>query len=186
MAGAHQLATAPNRRTVARNTTGKLQTNDSSKMKSLFTVILTSAFLVSFGQATWKSLDDFPKKWIKVERDSLGYLVYDPCNGGTPMITIDSGYVTIYWQLDSPNSLVINKFIRLVGNRSFYMNAADKGVNCEFTVEVKNDTQKLILWSFDDFKWVMTPYENKSEFRQVNNPCLTEMKTEKQFLPVEF
>jgi len=142
--------------------------------------------LTSFGQTTWKSLDDIPKKWIMLERDSLGYLVYDPCNGGTPVITIDSGYVTIYWRLDAPSKLVINKFTRLTGNRSFYINAADQGGNMEFTAILKNDRQVLALWTFGDFKWVMTPYENKEKFRQVDNPCPTEMKPENQFLPVEY
>lgn len=155
-------------------------------MKSFLTTLLISASLVSFGQNTWKSLDDIPKKWIKVERDSLGYLVYDPCNGGAPIITIDSGYVTIYWQLDGPSKLVINKYTRLTGNRSFYINTADEGGNIEFTAVLKNDKLKLVLWTFGDFKWVMTPYENKEEFRQLKNPCPTEMKPEKQFLPVEF
>lgn len=155
-------------------------------MKRFLTTILISASLVSFGQTNWKSLDDIPKKWIMVERDSLGYLVYEPCNGETPIITIDSGYVTIYWQLDGSSKLVINKFTRLTGNRSFYINAADEGENMEFTAMLKNDKQKLVLWTFGDYKWVMTPYENKEEFRQVDNPCPTEMKPEKQFLPVEF
>ncbi|HNP48831.1 MAG TPA: hypothetical protein PKK99_02800 [Bacteroidia bacterium] len=155
-------------------------------MKSFLTTILVSASLFTFGQTTWKSIDDIPKKWILVERDSLGYLIYDPCNGGTPIITIDNGYVTIYWQLDGPSKLVINKFTRLTGNKSFYINASDEGGNMEFSAVLKNDKEKLALWTFGDFKWVMTPYENKVEFRQVNNPCPTEMKPEKQFLPVEF
>lgn len=121
-----------------------------------------------------------------VERDSLGYLVYDPCDGGTPMITIDSGYITIYWQLDAPTKFVINKFTRLTGNRSFYINAAAEDGNMEFTVEIKNGKQKLVLWTFGDFKWVMTPLRFKNLFRQVNNPCPTEKKPEKQFLTVEF
>jgi hypothetical protein len=155
-------------------------------MKSFLTTILISASIFSFGQATWKSLDDIPKKWIMVERDSLGYLVYDPCNGGTPIITIDSVYVTIYWQLDVPSKLVINKFTRLAGNKSFYIDAVDERGNMEFTAILNNDQQKLVLWTFGDFKWVMTPYENKEEFRHVDNPCPTEMKPEKQFLPVKF
>jgi hypothetical protein len=155
-------------------------------MNKFLTIILMTITLTSFGQTTWKSLDDIPKKWIMLERDSLGYLVYDPCNGGTPVITIDSGYVTIYWRLDAPSKLVINKFTRLTGNRSFYINAADQGGNMEFTAILKNDRQVLALWTFGDFKWVMTPYENKEKFRQVDNPCPTEMKPENQFLPVEY
>ena len=139
-------------------------------MKCTLTIILMTIGLTSFGQTTWKSLEDIPKKWIKVERDSLDYLVYDPCNGGTPIIAIDSGYVTIYWQLDGPSKLVINKFTRLKGDRSFYISAADDGGNMEFSATIKNDKQKLFLWTFGDFKWVMTPYENKVKFRHVDNP----------------
>jgi len=119
-------------------------------MKRFLTTILISASLVSFGQTNWKSLDDIPKKWIMVERDSLGYLVYAPCNGETPIITIDSGYVTIYWQLDGPSKLVINTFTRLTGNRSFYINAADEGGNMEFTARLNSGKRKLVICNFGD------------------------------------
>jgi len=155
-------------------------------MKKLLTILIITISLTSICQTTWESLDEIPAKWIMVERDSLGYLVYEPCNGGTPMITIDSGYVTVYWQLEAPSKFAINKFTRLKGNKSFYISAGGEDGNLEFTAFMKDDNQNLVLWTFGDFKWVMTPYENKKMFRQIDNPCPTEMKPEKQFLPVEY
>lgn len=153
-------------------------------MNRLLISLIMSASLTSFGQLAWKNLSDISKIWIKV--DSTGYLVYKPCNGSTPVITIDSGCVTIHWQLDGPSKLVINKFTRMTDNKSFYINAAEEGGNIEFTAEIKNAKQQLVLWTFGNNKWVMIPFEQKEKFRQVDNPCPTEMKHEKQFLPVEF
>lgn len=165
---------------------GPVKQSTNKKMRNLLTLLLLFTSLTSFGQMSWKSRNDIADKWIMVERDSAGYLVYDPCNGSTPMITIENGYINIYWQLDAPSKLVINKFTRLKGNKSFYVNASDEGVNLEFNVEIKDAKQKLALWTFGEFKWVMTPFEYKSKFRQVDNPCRTVMKPEKQFLPVEY
>lgn len=53
-------------------------------MKKLLTLLLIVISLTSLSQTTWDSLRDIPSKWIMVERDSIGYLVYDPCNGETP------------------------------------------------------------------------------------------------------
>jgi hypothetical protein len=155
-------------------------------IKLLALLFLTTMSLISFGQAKWKSLNDIPTKWIKTERDNRGYLVYDPCDGGTPRIYMDSGYITIYWQVESPSRYAMNKFTRLEGNKAFYISASDKKGNITFTAEIKNGKQHLVLWSFGDYKWVMTPLKFKSKFRQVNNPCATEKKPEKEFLKVEF
>lgn len=155
-------------------------------MKNFLILLLITISLTSFSQTTWNSIRDIPRMWIMVERDSIGYLVYDPCNGGTPMISIDSGYVTVYWRLDAPRKLVINKFIKLKGKQSFFINAADEFGNIVFTATMKDEKQKLVLWTFDDRKWVMTPFDNKKSFRYVDNPCPNEMKPEKQFLPLEY
>lgn len=155
-------------------------------MNRTLALLFVVSTLTSFGQTSWKSVNDIPRKWIMVERDSSGYLIYDPCNGGTPMITMDSGYITVFWQLDAPDKLVINKFTGQAGNRSFYINAVGGGRNMEFTAAIKDDKQYLVLWTFGGHKWVMVPFEWKDKLRQVDNPCHTQMKVEKQFLPVEF
>lgn len=164
-------------------------------MPLLFSIILSVFSLAISGQksdkpktfpSSWKSIGDIQKKWIMLERDSLGYVVYNPCDGGTPRIYIDSGYVTIYWQLDGPSKLSIDKFTRLRGNQAFYMNATNESGTIDFTVEIKDAKRKLVLWTFGGMKWVMTPVEQAKYFRQVNNPCRDEKKPEKQFLGVEF
>lgn len=156
------------------------------RFKSVIIGFLSLISLAIFGQKTWPNLNDIPKKWIKLERDSSGYLLYKPCNGGTPVITIDSGYVTIYWQLDAPEKLAIEKFTRLKGNNAFYINAANQNISIDFNAEIKDDKKELILWRFMDNKWIMTPFDNRERFRFIENPCPTEMKPEKQFLPIEY
>ena len=136
--------------------------------------------------STWTSLAAIPHHWIKLERDSLGYLIYSPCDGGTPRIYIDSGYVKIYWQIGGPDRYSIDKFTRLKGNRSFYIGTLMDTQFVEFTAEIKDPKRKLVLWTFYDMKWVMTPVEDTTDFRLVDNPCPHQMLPEKKFLPVEF
>ncbi|MBX7225497.1 MAG: hypothetical protein K1X55_05670 [Chitinophagales bacterium] len=154
------------------------------KNSILFVFIIFS--FQAYAQSGWHSLNEIPKNWTMVERDSLGYLVYNPCNGNTPKITIDSGYITIFWQLDAPTKLSIDKFAIIIGNKSFYINTYDDGESTEFTASLKDNQQQLVLWTFGDFKWVMIPAELENSFRTIDNPCPNEMKQEKSFLPLEF
>ena len=150
----------------------------------IFFFMLISTFATA--QTDWKALGEIQQEWTLVERDSLGYLVYYPCNGNTPRITIDSGYITIFWQLEAPARLAIDTFSRLKGNTSFYINAYDDVESIEFTASLKDEQQQLVLWTFGDFKWVMIPTELENRFRTIDNPCPNQMKPEKSFLPVEF
>ncbi len=154
-------------------------------MKYLLTIVLLLASFSIFGQLKWKDINDIPDKWVMLERDSVDYLVYSPCNGSTPKISIDKNYIVIFWQLDAPDTLSINKFTIGKDNKSFYI--TDRNGNSIVTVEIKDAKRKLVLWSFSgDNKWVMTPQEFSEDFRKIKNPCPTEMKPEKQFLPIEF
>jgi hypothetical protein len=152
----------------------------------LLPLLLTLLSLALQAQSSWKSVDDIPKRWGILERDSSGYIIYNPCNGGTPRITLDSGVVTVYWQLDAPSKLHITKFTLQDGKRSFNISANNEDEKMEFNATIKKETPLLVLWQFGDYKWVMTDDEHKANFRIVDNPCPTEMKREKQFLPVEF
>jgi len=155
-------------------------------MDKILTMALVLFTLTSFAQTTRNGLDKIPKKWILLEKDSIGYLVYDPCNGDTPMIVIDNNYVTIYWQIDAPSKYAIMKFTSQSGNKKFLIDASNESGSIAFSVVIKDGKQKINLWTFQDIKWVMTPFDNRNNFRQVNNPCPAEMKSEKEFLPVEF
>jgi hypothetical protein len=158
----------------------------SSKTLIYLSLLLTLLSLTLQAQSSWKIVDDIPKRWGMLERDSSGYIIYNPCDGGTPRIRLDSGFVTVYWQLDAPSKLHINKFTLLDGNRSFNIIASNEEEKMEFNATIKKETPLLVLWQFGDYKWVMTDDEHKANFRIVDNPCPTEMKREKQFLPVEF
>ena len=132
-----------------------------------------------------------PHKWIKCQRDSAGYPIYSPCNGGTPRIYIEKNYLTVYWQVDGPSKYSIQKFVADSNNKSFHFYVTLEGDTSHFSsvfdVEVKDPKRHLYLWKGDyGMRWVMTPVEYKDKFRQVDNPCPVDMKPEKQFLPVEF
>ena len=129
-------------------------------------LLLTLLSLTLQAQSSWKNVDNIPKSWGMLERDSIGYVVYNPCNGGTPRITLDSGFVTVYWQLDAPSKLHINKFTLQDGNRSFNIIASNEEENMEFNATTKNESPLLVLWQFGDYKWVMTDNEYKTRTSQ--------------------
>lgn len=134
----------------------------------------------------WKVVKDIPQTWIKLELDSAGYIVYKPCDGNTPMITIHKGHITVYWALDGPSRYSINKYTASTNKKTFSIDCKNEAGSDVFNIDIKDEKKKIVLWTFACNKWVMTPFKFKDEFRQVDNPCHGEMKPEKPFLPVEF
>ena len=142
----------------------------------------------------WTSLNKFPKEWTQVERDSIGYLVYDPCSGGTPRIKIKSDSITIIWPLEFEKHPVEN--FNRVNDTTFTIQYSRKDFTNEITskdqfeIKVVDYKRKLILWKWklydEEIKWIMTPDNHANSFRQVNNPCPHDKIPEKVFLPIEF
>lgn len=168
---------------------------EHSSMKNFLTVILLITSLSSYGQMKWKSVDDVPKQWITLERDSVGYLIYKPCDGSTARMTIDSTYITVYWQLDAPDKLLIDKFTTGADNKSFYIHATYDNCKIDFNVKIVDIKRKLVLWKFKfncnneggfEEKWLMTSTEFTDKFRLIDNPCGSIKIAEKYFLPIEF
>lgn len=135
----------------------------------------------------WKSLNAIQKEWIKVEKDKEGYLIYEPCDGNTETIKIEGARLTINWRIENPQKLELEKFTRLTKNDAFRADAHDYENKKEFEIKAKIvDYQNgIVLWEFDDIKWLMTPKENYTSFRIVKNNCKTEKKKELEFLPIE-
>lgn len=147
----------------------------------------------------------FPNSWTMLERDSIGYLVYAPCDGSTPKIYIEKDSTLILqWQLEKSEFKI--KEITKTKNNIYLINcygtfenntliANDQ--NIIFQIKLVDKKRNLYLWSWltdfgehlnimDTTKWVMTPTKYVDKFRKIDNPCPTEMKVEKRFLPIEF
>lgn len=145
----------------------------------------------------WTNISDVNDSWISLERDDKGYLIYKPCNGSTPRIVIDSGVIAIHWQLDAPDKFRIEKFTAVKDPQGILFSGYNHEIQAQFMAEVVNPQSKLVLWTWTtywdkapgekgEYKWLTTPAKFEKEFRVVDNPCPTEMKVEKQFLPIEF
>jgi hypothetical protein len=135
---------------------------------------------------TWKSLDAIQKEWIKIEQDEKGYLIYDPCDGATPTIKFDEGYIVINSGLESAK-FNYEKFTRFTGNASFRLNAYNTESKTWFEIKAKiiDNKKGIVLWEFSGVKWLMTPIENKEKFRTIKNNCPTKKRKELKFLPVK-
>jgi hypothetical protein len=135
--------------------------------------------------------------WVKLERDTEGYLIYDPCNGTTTSITIAPNTAIFDLSQETPDTLKIASInilnatntIQFIASRDNYsVNAVLKSIDLD---------QKLWL-----LKWELTPKyqpnnirkgkmmvtkrEFVKDFRFVDQPCDHERVAEKEFLPIEF
>ncbi len=147
----------------------------------------------------------FSKNWTMLEKDTIGYLVYDPCDGATPTINIKGNDVLIVqWQLEIMKYKIrrltqinANDFLFSCDN-TFQNDISNFGEpDITFQVRLVDKIKKIYLWTWvteigegikvkDTTRWVMTPTRYSAGFRKVNNPCPTEKKKEKVFLPIEF
>lgn len=143
----------------------------------------------------WNNLSGMSKHWVKLERDADGYLVYDPCDGDTPRLEIDSARIEFHFIWDDPYTFKIGHVagtLTKAGLTVFGSGAIGTVTANANLVDPKNH---LVLWAFEindkqtgssSFKWLMTPKEHEKEFRHIDNPCPTEKIPEKVFLPIEF
>lgn len=135
---------------------------------------------------TWKSLNVIQKEWIKVERDEKGYLIYDPCDGATPTIKLEKGYLVINSGFES-EKFSYEKFTRLTDNNAFRLDVGNPETKTSFEVKAKIIDYKngIVLWEFSSVRWLMTPAENKNSFRNIQNNCPKGKKKELKFLPIK-
>lgn len=136
---------------------------------------------------TWQNLKSIQKEWIKVEKDKDGYLIYEPCDGLTERIKFEKGNLIINWRIEKKQIFEYDKFTRLIGNKAFRLDAKDveNKIGFEIKASVLDFKNGIVLWKFDNKKWLMTPIENIKKFRVIKNNCETGKKTEMEFLPTE-
>jgi hypothetical protein len=152
-----------------------------------------SEFVELFGR--WDNYKGIDNYWIKVERDSLGYLIYDPCDGSNPSISIKNGTITVYWWLEGNIKMEITKMDEKKGHQGFTIYARNDYKDGKFDVKIVDADRKLVLWDFilykgdtksTFFSWIMTNEKFSERFRKVDNPCPENKIPEKKFLPNEY
>jgi len=131
---------------------------------------------------SWRSLAAIQKDWIKVEKDENGYLIYEPCDGSTPTISLNDGF-SMKWQIEPAYKFYRDKFTLITGNKSFRLDAYDNEKDKTFEVfaEIVDSKNGLVLWKFNNEKWLMTPIENSNNFRHIKNNCPDYKRGELQF-----
>ncbi len=138
----------------------------------------------------WESLTDLEGKWIEVERDSIGYFLYQPCDGQTPNIIVSNDSITLNHQIEEPTILPIDKISITKDSITIYTNT--EILTAEFIFKIVDPNADHIL-----FKWNYPKYENKGKqviakaasvkkMRNIENPCDTGKVPDHQFLPVEY
>jgi hypothetical protein len=136
---------------------------------------------------TWKSLKAIQRDWIKVEKDKDGYLIYQPCDGETETVKLEGTRLTIKWRFEETQVFELEKFTRLTKNNAFRADAQDvvNKIGIEIKAKIVDYKNGIVLWEFNDNKWLMTPKNNLKSFRIIKNNCVTEKKKELEFLPIE-
>ncbi|MEX2349834.1 MAG: hypothetical protein WD554_03050 [Flavobacteriaceae bacterium] len=138
----------------------------------------------------WEGLSDLQGKWIKIERDSKGYFLYQPCDGQTPSILISTDSLTLNHQVEEPTVLPIDRVS--ITKDSITINTNAEILTAEFIFKLvgPNADHIIFKWNYPKYKsrgkQAITRKELSKYLRNIENPCNTEKVPDHQFLPVEY
>lgn len=126
-------------------------------------------------------------KWIRVEKDKKGYLIYEPCDGNTPSIdfTKNKNLVEINYNLESEN--IDYEYITYIQNdNNLFIDISKNKKNIKsFRIKEFDSKNQLVTIEFDGIKWLMTPFENIDCFRKLENVCKDHKVSELEFSPID-
>lgn len=137
-----------------------------------------------------------PLHFTMLERDSIGYLKYEPCDGSTPKIDISANYILIQGQLESDRFRILdikkkreNSFVIVICDQ--HDDAPEKSSQSEIHFRLVNKSSHLWLveWGYSDsnrFRWIMAKDSELQLFRVIDNPCGAGKIAEKKFLEIEY
>lgn len=168
-----------------------------SKITLILLIIITHTSCISKDEKdsttkipeNWNGLIDLQGIWINIERDSTGYLLYDPCDGQTPGIKISNHSLILEHQLEEPTVLPIDQVS--ITKDSIIINT-NSNIAAEFIFKLVEPGSNFILfkWNYPEFgnsgKQVITREELSNDLRKIENPCDNEKVPDYEFLPVEY
>ena len=154
--------------------------------------------LQSQDKRTKKVITQIPNHLTKLERDSIGYLLYKPCDGSTPELYIESNnnYIIRQGQLESDRYKIVK--VRKVGPRYWILDICDQHDDSpekesQSKIYIKQIDRDINLWLIEwgeqigsYNKWIMTSDSELSKFRVITNPCGERKEIEKKFLEIEY
>lgn len=162
------------------------QKNDGYKKEKLKIVETKPTKAITPFKEKW-ARGKIPTKWIRVEKDEKGYLIYEPCDGDTPIIDFakNKNLVEINYNVESEN--IDYEYISYIQNdNNLFINLSkDKKEIKSFRIKEYDAKNQLVTIEFDGVKWLMTPYENKNTFRKLENICKDHKVSELEFLPID-
>jgi hypothetical protein len=169
-------------------------------MKTTTLIILFLTFWVDRSQA--QEIDrkilrtKIPSHFTMLERDSIGYLKYEPCDGSTPKIDIEGNYIIIQGQLESDRFRIHdikkkrrNSFIIVICDQ--HDDAPEKSSQSKMHIQLVNKSSHLWLleWGYsepNEYRWIMANDSELPLFRVIDNPCGEGKIAEKKFLEIEY
>lgn len=137
----------------------------------------------------WTSLHQLEGLWTELERDSIGHLLYEPCDGSTPRILISKDSVVLKHQIEMPTRLKIDQYD--ISGKKITILASSGKLKYNFIFKIIESHSKLIIckWSNNygnNGKEVLTTEIFKNEIRRVKDSCDIDKIPNQQFLPVEY
>ena len=138
----------------------------------------------------WNNFYELVGTWTALERDSIGYLHYFPCDGKTPQVEIFKDSLVLKHQIENPTTFHIDS-TTVIKDR-ILIHASSNNLNAEFDFKIVTTSAQFILfkWRYlklrKEGKKILTREHMAQNFRQLKNTCETEKVPEIQFLLVEF
>ena len=161
--------------------------NSCATTQSKDSLDLTTTEATTFNKGiavSWKNIDEVPAKWIEVKNDSLGYLIYEPCDGSTPSMKFDDQLLSFNSIEAVTYNLKTGAEISADGNSlkfGIYQNVPEDGF--DVIIKIFEAKEGIALIEFKEMYMLMTPIENVNAFRRIKNNCKYNKTKEVQFAP---
>jgi len=134
-----------------------------------------------------------PQKWIRLERDTSGYVFYSPCEETPNYTNIEGNLLIISGEPDDPDTLKTLSTTQLSADK-YEIKCKGKEYGLLIKIRWLDNAHTTALWRFHydnknypaDSKAVMCPADKKAGFKVVKCiPNDTVKTAELQFLPIE-
>jgi hypothetical protein len=159
--------------------------------KRIFLIILPVIVVIALILLK-NSNTQLPKNWVRLERDTSGYVFYSPCEDIKEDIDIKGDQLIRGGGDDDPDTLKILSTTRLTTDR-YEIKCKGEYYGLLINIRWLDNEHTTTLWKFHtdnkyypDGKMVMCPADKKAGFKIVKCIPNDSVKTpEMQFLPIE-
>lgn len=146
----------------------------------------------------WNDANELHGTWANLERDSSGYLIYEPCDGGfSSSVTISEKQIIYQIGHEDPDTLKIESVKILDSLNEIEVTGQNEYYTIKSLMKIIDIHEKLYLWTWELYpktgskelsngKRMMTREEFRNGFRFIDNPCDTGRVPETKFLPIEY